>query len=253
MAVSAGVSGGDGAARLRVSVVVPMHDEEANVEPLLAEVEAALAEAAPFEVLVVDDCSRDGTLERLRRFKTQGARGWLRIVRLARQVGQSGAVLAGVELARADLVATLDGDCQNDPRDIVRLLALVESGQCDGATGVRVQRRDTGIRRLSSRIGNRVRDWITGDRVTDAACGVKVLPRAAFLKAPRFNGMHRFMPTLMRCLGLRIVETPVNHRARAAGKAKYGIGNRALRGLRDCFAVRWYRQRIVDPGVEDEW
>ncbi|MEZ5964458.1 MAG: glycosyltransferase [Planctomycetota bacterium] len=241
------------AAHPRVSLVVPMHDEEDNVVPLLEEVEVALASVAPFEVLMVDDCSKDDTLERLRAFKAAGSRPWLRIVRLRRQVGQSGAVLAGVEQARSHLVATLDGDRQNDPLDVPRLLALVESGQCDGATGVRVRRQDTWVRKVSSRIGNRVRNWITGDRVTDAACGVKVLPRAVFLKAPRFNGMHRFMPTLMRYLGLRILEVPVNHRARAAGRAKYGIGNRALRGLRDCFAVRWYRQRVVDPSVEAEW
>src|SRR5690606_35771075 len=155
-------------------------------------------------------------------------------------VGQSGALLAGVEVARAPLVATLDGDRQNDPRDVARLLAMVEGGRCDGVVGVRVRRQDSWVRRISSRIGNAVRNWITGDRVTDAACGVKVLARAAFLKAPRFNGMHRFMPTLMRSLGLRIVEEPVNHRPRSAGRAKYGIGNRALRGLRDCFAVAWY-------------
>jgi len=239
--------------RPRLSVVVPMHDEADNVEPLLAEIEAALAEVTPFELVVVDDCSRDDTLDRLRRFKDGGSRPWLRIVRLRRRVGQSGAVLAGVELARAELIATLDGDCQNDPRDLPRLLAMVEGGQCDGVTGVRARRQDTWVRRASSRIGNQVRNWITGDRVTDAACGVKVLPRAAFLKAPRFDGMHRFMPTLMRYLGLRIAEAPVNHRRRAAGKAKYGIGNRAWRGLRDCLAVRWLRQRLVDPRVEAEW
>lgn len=239
--------------RPRVSLVVPMHDEEDNVEPLLREIEAAMASVTPFEVLMVDDCSKDNTLERLRAFQAARPRPWLRILRLRRQVGQSGAVLAGVEKARAHLVATLDGDRQNDPLDVPKLLALVESGQCDGATGVRVRRQDTWVRRISSRIGNGVRNWITGDRVTDAACGVKVLPRAVFLKAPRFNGMHRFMPTLMRFLGQRIVEVPVNHRPRGAGRAKYGIGNRALRGLRDCFAVRWYRQRIVDPSVETEW
>ncbi len=238
---------------LRVSLVIPMHDEADNVAPLLEEVEVAMAAAQPFEVLVIDDCSRDATLARLREFKAAKPRPWLRIVRLAKQTGQSGAVLAGVESARAPLVATLDGDRQNDPADVPRLLALVESGACDGVTGVRVARRDSAMRKLSSRIGNGVRNLITGDRVTDAACGVKVLPRAAFLKAPRFNGMHRFMPTLMRYVGLRIREEPVNHRPRGAGRAKYGVGNRALRGLRDCFAVRWYRQRIVDPRVETEW
>ncbi len=242
---------------LRVSLVIPMHDEEDNVVPLLEEVETALAGVWPFEVVLVDDCSRDATLSRACAFKaagaTAGARAWLRILHLERQVGQSGAVLAGVERARARLIATLDGDRQNDPADVPRLLSLVESGACDGVAGVRVRRQDSFVRRVSSRIGNGARNWITGDRVTDAACGVKVLPRAAFLKAPRFNGMHRFMPTLMRYVGLRIVEEPVNHRPRGAGRAKYGIGNRALRGLRDCLAIRWYRRRVVEPRVEREW
>lgn len=240
--------------QLRFSLVIPMHREAENVAALLGEVEIALAGVAPFEVLVVDDCSGDDTLARLQAFKAERpARTWLRILRLARQAGQSGAVLAGAEHARAPLIATIDGDMQNDPADLPRLLALVEAGECDGVTGVRVKRQDTWVRRVSSRIGNNVRNWITGDRVVDAACGIKILPRAAFLVAPRFNGMHRFMPSLMRFAGLRIREEPVNHRPRAAGTAKYGIGNRALRGLADCFAIRWYRRRRIEPLVQSEW
>ncbi len=236
----------------RFSLVIPMHREAENVAPLLTEVETALSAVAPFEVLVVDDCSSDDTLARLQAFKAAGERAWLRILRLASQSGQSGAVLAGVEHARAPLIATLDGDMQNDPADLPRLLALVEGGTCDGVTGVRVKRQDTWVRKVSSRIGNGVRNLITGDRVVDAACGIKILPRRAFLVAPRFNGMHRFMPTLMRFAGLRIREEPVNHRPRGAGTAKYGIGNRALRGLADCFAIRWYRRRRIDPKVQAE-
>jgi dolichol-phosphate mannosyltransferase len=240
---------------LRLSVVIPMHDEADNVVPLLEEVEAVLGALGPSEVVLVDDCSRDDTLARARAFKAAGTppRPWLRILQLQRQVGQSGAVLAGVEQARAPLIATLDGDRQNDPADLPKLLDLLARQGCDGVVGVRVHRQDSLVRRLSSRIGNGVRNWLTGDRVADAACGVKILPRAAFLAAPRFNGMHRFMPTLLRYAGLRIVEAPVHHRARSAGRAKYGIGNRALRGLRDCFAVRWYRQRVIAPHVEREW
>jgi dolichol-phosphate mannosyltransferase len=230
-----------------------MHDEEDNVEPLLAEVERVLEHAGPYEVLIVDDASRDRTFDRLCAYKARRAAGaWLRIVRLARQAGQSGAILAGVERARAPLVATLDGDLQNDPADILRMVAMVEAGECDGVTGVRTVRRDSWVRRASSRVGNWARNAITGDRVVDAACGVKVLPRAAFLGAPRFNGMHRFMPTLLRHAGLRVQETPVNHRPRRAGTAKYGVGNRALRGLWDCLAVRWLRRRALSVEVARE-
>jgi dolichol-phosphate mannosyltransferase len=139
----------------------------------------------------------------------------------------------------------MDGDRQNDPRDFVRMLELLEAGACDGVTGVRAQRRDTWVRRVSSRIGNGVRNLITGDRVADSGCGIKAYRRELFLAVPRFRGMHRFMATLVRYCGGTVVEIPVNHRPRVAGQAKYGIGNRAWRGLEDCFAVRWLRARVL--------
>ncbi|MEC7585081.1 MAG: glycosyltransferase, partial [Planctomycetota bacterium] len=152
----------------------------------------------------------------------------------------------------ADLVATLDGDIQNDPRDIPAMLEHVEAGKADAVVGVLRKRQDTFVRRLSSKIGNGVRNLVTGDKVTDAACGIKVIRRQLFLRAPRFVGMHRFMATMVRYLGGTVSEMDVNHRQRAAGTAKYGIGNRALRGLRDCFAVRWLRTRILRHEVAQE-
>jgi dolichol-phosphate mannosyltransferase len=237
----------------RFSLVVPIYDEEDNVTALLAEVGEVLAPHGPFEVLAVDDGSKDQSLARMRAWKQQQSAGWLRIVTLARNAGQSAAVMAGVEQARAPIVATIDGDMQNDPRDIPAMLARVESGECDAVVGVRRRRQDTFTRRLSSRIGNAVRNWLTGDQVTDAACGIKVIRRSYFLRAPRFVGMHRFMATLVRYLGGRVVEVDVNHRPRAAGTAKYGIGNRMWRGLRDCFAMRWLRTRMLTHQVQEEF
>ncbi len=236
----------------RFSLVVPVYNEQDNVDDLLDEVAAVLGPHGPFEAVLVDDGCTDDSVARMRAWKERHAAGWLRIVRLARNCGQSGAVLAGVEAARAPIVATMDGDQQNDPRDLPAMIERVAAGACDAVFGVRRRRQDTFVRRLSSRIGNGVRNLITGDRVTDAACGIKVIRRSLFLRAPRFHGMHRFMATLVRWLGGRVEEHDVNHRPRAAGVAKYGIGNRALRGLRDCFALRWLKARLLRHEVREE-
>lgn len=238
---------------LRFSLVLPIYNEEENVPDLLAEVDEVLRAHGPFEVLAVDDGSKDGSLARLRAWKRERAADWLRIVVLENNCGQSAAVMAGVEQARAGIVATMDSDMQNDPRDLPGMVARVEAGECDAVVGVRAQRRDSFTRRLSSKIGNGVRNWITGDRVTDAACGIKVIRREYFLRAPRFVGMHRFMATLVRYLGGRVVEVDVHHRPRAAGTAKYGIGNRVWKGLRDCFAMRWLRSRVLRHRVKEEF
>lgn len=238
--------------RPRFSLVVPVYNEEANVAVLLQEVAEVLLPHGPLEVVAVDDGSTDGSHQRMVDWKREHGATWLRIVRLQRNGGQSSAVLAGVEQARAPIVTTMDGDMQNDPRDLPRMVAEVESGRADAVVGVRRKRMDTFVRRMSSRIGNAVRNAVTGDRVQDAACGIKAVRREFFLSAPRFQGMHRFMATLVRQLGGKVVETDVNHRPRAAGVAKYGIGNRALRGLRDCFGVRWLGMRTIRPLVRDE-
>lgn len=241
------------AAELRFSLVVPIYNEEENVANLLAEIEAVLAPHGPFEAVVVDDCSKDRSLELMRAWKRERGASWLRIVTLEKNSGQSAAVMAGAEQARAPIVATIDGDMQNDPRDIPALLARVESGEADAVQGIRRKRKDTFVRRVSSKIGNGARNWITGDRVADAACGIKAIRREYFLRAPRFVGMHRFMATLVKYLGGKVVEMDVNHRPRAAGTAKYGIGNRIWRGLRDCFAVRWMRTRVLQHRVKEEF
>lgn len=239
-------------APLRFSLVVPIYNEQEVAPLLLDEIEQVLVSHGPFEALLVDDGSKDDSLEVMRRWKQAHGAAWLRIVRLERNCGQSAAVVAGVEQARSAVIATMDGDMQNDPRDLPAMLARVESGAVDAVFGVRAKRQDTFTRRISSKIGNGVRNWLTGDVVRDAACGIKVIRRDYFVRAPRFVGMHRFMATLVRYMGGKIEERDVNHRPRAAGVAKYGIGNRIWKGLRDCFAMRWLRTRILMHRVKEE-
>jgi glycosyltransferase involved in cell wall biosynthesis len=232
--------------------VVPVYDEADNVVAMLDEIAATLLPLGPIEVLLVDDGSRDRSAELAAEWKRARAADWLRILRLARNRGQSAAVMAGAELARAPILLVMDGDLQNDPRDFARMLEMVESGRCDAVVGVRARRRDPWVRRWSSRIGNFVRNAITRDRVRDAACGIKVFRRDLFLRVPRFQGMHRFMATLARISGGSVVEVEVGHRPRIGGVAKYGIGNRAWRGLVDCFVVRWYRARVLGYEIREE-
>lgn len=237
----------------RFSLVIPIHDEAENVGALLDEIAAVFVSCDPHEVLLVDDASRDDGRTLMQAWKEEHDADWLRLLSLEQQVGQSGALMAGIEHARAPIVCTMDGDMQNDPRDLLSMLErLAADDGLAGVSGIRANRRDTFVRRVSSKIGNRVRNVITGDRVIDSACGIKVFRREYWLTVPRFDGMHRFMPTLVRYAGGRVDEVPVNHRARRAGRAKYGIGNRALRGLKDCLAVRWYRSRLLRYRVKEE-
>ena len=237
---------------MRFSLVVPVYNEEQNVDALLDEIEQVVLPLGSCEVLVVDDGSTDQSRGRLLAWKQRRQAAWLRILRLAANRGQSAAVCAGVDRARSDLILMMDGDLQNDPRDFAAMLALLEGGACAGVSGIRAQRRDSFVRRVSSRIGNAVRNAITGDRVTDSASGIKAFRRDVLLALPRFSGMHRFLPTLARYTGAVVREIPVNHRPRHAGTAKYGIGNRAWRGLKDCLAMRWLAQRLLNFQIEEE-
>lgn len=232
---------------------MPIYNEEETVATMLAEVAEVLVPNGPFEALFVDDGSKDRSLEIMREWKREHGAGWLRVVTLKANSGQSAAVMAGVEQAAAPIVATLDGDMQNDPRDIPSMLERVEKGEADAVVGVRAQRQDTFVRRASSKIGNGVRNLLTGDKVKDAACGIKVIRRSYFMRVPKFVGMHRFMATLVRYMGGKVLEQDVNHRERYAGTAKYGIGNRMWKGLRDCFAMRWVRQRLLMHEVKEEF
>ena len=234
----------------RLSIVVPLFNEEENLPALDGEIRAALAPLGlAYEVLYVDDGSTDGGLEMLREMAARDGR--IRILRHRRNAGQSAALASGFRAARGEIVATLDADLQNDPADLPRLLARLDEGY-DVVSGVRRNRQDTWVRKVSSRIANSVRNWATDESITDVGCSLKAY-RARFLAhLPMFGGMHRFLPTLVRWNGARVTELPVHHRPRLHGVAKYGIGNRLFRALADLFAVRWMRTRWIDPANVEE-
>lgn len=229
---------------MRLSVVVPAYNEEENIIPLAEEIIATLKDLpGGYELLLVDDASKDTTASVIRQLMEQypTVRGVFHRV----NAGQSAAVASGFQAARGEWVGTLDGDGQNDPADLSPMLALAEQKGVDCVTGVRTRRQDTWLRKFSSKVANGYRNWITGDKVSDSGCGVRVARRAALREVPVFNGLHRFLPTLLRGQGFVVLEAPVNHRERMRGVSKYGVHNRLWRGIRDCFGVRWYLARAV--------
>jgi len=233
-----------------LSVVFPVYNEEENLPVLLDEIRTAL-EKQPWswEVVAVDDGSRDGSLDVLKQLRREHP--MLRIVKLARNSGQTAALDAGWAAASGRYVVSLDADLQNDPADIPSMLRLLERENVDMVIGVRVDRKDSLAKKVQSRIGNSVRDWITGDRITDTGCSLKLVRREQIGRIGMFNGMHRFLPTLVRMDGGRVIEMPVNHRPRRFGHSKYGAMNRAIRGLADCFAVRWMASRKLRYDAEE--
>ncbi len=237
-----------------LTVVVPVHDEQDNVEPLLAEIHAALEGRIDFEVVVVDDASDDGTPERLIGAMARLPR--LRVLRHRQNCGQSTALATGVRHARAPLVATLDGDGQNDPADIPRLWERwqAEAAADHGAlmlAGWRARRHDSWLRRLSSRLANGVRGRLLGDGTPDTGCGLKMFKRATFLALPFFDHLHRFLPALVLRQGGRVISVPVGHRPRTRGRSHYGVANRLWVGIVDLAGVMWLRRRMRMTTVEE--
>ena len=228
---------------VELSVVIPLFNERDNIEPLLKELEGTLRKVGrSFEVVCVDDKSTDDSLQVLRKLKSELP--WLRIVCHNLNSGESAGEATGFEHARGELIITMDGDQQNDPADIPLMLEALRDNVA-AVCGVRRIREDDWVRRTSSRIANRFRNAVTGDKILDAGCTFRILRRSALREVIVFNGMHRFLPTILRLQGYRVVECFVNHRPRTCGKSKYGVGNRAWRGLVDCLAMRWYRARSV--------
>ncbi|MBL8693624.1 MAG: glycosyltransferase family 2 protein [Planctomycetes bacterium] len=230
-------------ARPRVSVVLPCFNEEECIESVAREVvEAMTASGEPFELLLVDDASTDRTLDAMGRVASAAPQA--RILRHAIRSGQSAAQATGFRAALGEIVVTLDADGQNPPHDIPKLLMALAPG-IDAVCGVRRTRHDNFVRKLSSKIGNGFRNWVTGHHVTDAGCAFRAIRRDALNEVPVFNGLHRFLPTLLTYQGFRVAEVDVGHRPRKAGVSKYGIGNRMFRGIADCIAMRWWRRRAV--------
>lgn len=221
--------------RPAVSVVVPLYNEEESVAILQTELMAAL-QGRDYEIIFVDDGSTDQTLARLTN------RPEIRVLRFEKNAGQSAAMYAGLQAARGAAVVLIDGDLQNDPADIPRLLFELERG-ADLVCGYRAQRKDTVVKRLTSRIANFVRSRFTRDGVRDTGCTLKAMRCECIRTLVPFKGMHRFIPALVKGAGYQLVEVPVNHRARQFGTSKYGLGNRAVRATVDMFGVRWLLSR----------
>jgi glycosyltransferase involved in cell wall biosynthesis len=227
---------------VEISVVVPVKDEAANAGPLAREIAAALAGEKPHEIIFVDDGSADGTAEALTALK--GEIPGLRVLRHGRNLGQSRAIWSGIKTARGNVIITLDGDGQNDPADIPKLLRLLEAESVVGlASGVRTKRKDTLSRRLASRFGNAFRNWMLKDGAADTGCGLKAIRREAFLDLPYFDHFHRFLIALVQRDGWQVRFVPVNHRPRLAGRSKYTNLGRLLVSGSDLLGVRWLLKR----------
>lgn len=233
-----------------VSVVIPVRNEAPNIAPLVAEIEAAL-DGTPHEIIYVDDGSTDATPAMLR--NAAATVPALRCLRHRASCGQSAAIVTGVKAARGTWIATLDGDGQNDPADIPRLLdrarALAAAGPALLVAGHRVSRRDSRMKRISSRVANAVRSRLLGDATPDTGCGLKIFPRALFLELPHFDHMHRYLPALVIRHGGRVVSEPVNHRPRRAGRSNYGTLDRLAVSLFDLIGVAWLQRRWKRPEV----
>ncbi len=226
-----------------LSVVVPVFNERDNIAPLLAEIAAALRGRADFEIVYVDDASKDDSVEVLTNAKASFPE--LRVIKHLSQSGQSTAIRNGVKAARSAWIATLDGDGQNDPADIPKLLAM--RGDAPTAiklfAGWRVQRKDSGSKRWASKWANAIRSRLLRDDTPDTGCGIKLFEREAFLDLPYFDHMHRYLPALMQRAGWKVLSVPVNHRARCMGVSKYNNLNRALVGIADLRGVGWLIKR----------
>jgi len=230
-----------------LSLVAPVYDEAPNLERLYRRVVEVFGDRTRWELVLVDDGSRDGSADVIRSLAARDPR--VIGVFFAKNCGQTAATCAGIQLARGTLLATLDADMQNDPVDLPAMIELLNARDGkrahDAVVGYRLKRNDTFVRRASSRIANAIRNWISRDEIRDTGCSLKVFRAEAIQAIPLFEGMHRFLPTLLRYHGYSVIEHPVSHHPRIAGTSKYGVMNRAFRALKDLFAVRWMHGRLI--------
>ncbi len=232
-----------------ISVVVPIYNEEENLPELVAQIARALEPLAkPHEILLVDDGSTDGTLEIVTDLKNKYPA--LALVQFARNAGQSAALHAGLNHARGKWLVSLDGDLQNDPSDIPRLLELLKD--YDLVCGYRAKRKDTPAKRIASRIANFVRSRFVGDGVRDTGCTLKAYRREVITALPLFKGMHRFIPALVKGAGFSVTELAVNHRPRIHGVSKYSVAGRAWKATMDMFGVRWLNSRLCPYQIKKQ-
>lgn len=239
---------------MKISIVVPVHNEAENILPLLNEIKQAMRDAAAYEVIYVDDGSCDATPFELDDAARQFKR--LRIIRHRSSCGQSAAIHSGVRASQYPFIATLDGDGQNDPADIPKLYTALQRHRQQRpnvwmVAGWRTKRQDTGWRRFSSHVANRVRGALLADNTPDTGCGLKVFLREPFLTLPYFDHMHRFLPALVLRGGGQVISEPVNHRPRHKGQSKYGTLDRLAVGIVDLLGVMWLKSRAKLPVVEE--
>jgi dolichol-phosphate mannosyltransferase len=238
----------------QLSVVIPMYNEEDNVATLVREVHTALVQHPDFEIVVVDDGSTDSTFNQLKQLAKIISQ--LHPVRHKSNFGQSIGLITGIKAANKPWIVTLDGDGQNDPADIPKLIQTAESNDTINPglllAGHRVNRKDTSWKKFGSRFANKIRRWFLRDDCPDTGCGIKMFSREAFLSLPHFNHMHRYLPALFKRINGQIVNIPVNHRPRTHGKSKYGNWGRLKVGVIDLFGVAWLIRRTKLPEYKND-
>ena len=231
------------------SVVIPLKNEASNISHLIEELEPVMNDLGqPWEMICVDDGSTDGTRQVLNDLLKEKI--YLRLIFFTKNYGQSSAFDAGFKASDGKFVITLDGDGQNDPKDIPRLVQLIQN--CDMVCGIRLKRKDSFIKRLTSKIANFVRQRLCEDGVQDTGCSLKIYRRTCLEKIKMFNGMHRFLPALFKMEGFHIQQIPVNHRERLRGKSHYNFFNRSLNTVADLWAVRWMKKRYLHYQIEQK-
>lgn len=233
---------------MSVSVVVPVYNEEDNIEPLVNELRALEDKINDFEVVLVDDGSSDSTWEKIRGHDTESS--CIKGVHYDRNRGQSAAMLVGLKHADGDIIVTMDGDIQNNPADIPKLVEKI--GEFDVVCGYRAVRKDSWARRIGSKIANRVRNLVTHDNIRDTGCSLKAFKRECIADLPPVQGVHRFMPAYFKLNGRSITEIPVDHRPRTRGKSKYTNMKRLPRTIYDLFGFAWYRERYLHPVTDED-
>ena len=232
---------------VRYSVVLPAHNEAESLPALLDEISSVMSGLGePWEVVVVDDGSTDGTWEAVKKFN-----GPMQGVRLKHRSGQSAALDAGLKAAKGEVLITLDADGQNDPHDIPLLLKALEEADC--VCGWRQRRHDRLHRRVLSSVANKTRQWVLGDRIQDTGCSLKIFRADAVRSIKLFRGMHRFLPSLLLIEGFRVKEIPVSHRPRTRGASKYSVFNRGLSTVSDLFAVWWMKRRRLNAPIAERF
>jgi glycosyltransferase involved in cell wall biosynthesis len=231
-----------------ISIVVPVYNEEGNLPLLIPKLIGVLEGLGCFcEMIFVDDGSSDGSLRILRDMASRYPS--LRVLRFRENRGLSTALAAGMREARGEKIVTLDSDLQNDPADIPRLLEYLD--RYDMATGWRQKREDSWLKKISSEIGNAIRNWVSGEKIRDSACTLRAFKKECVKEIAVFNGMHRFLSTLVKMEGFRIIEVPISHHPRRFGKSKYNIRNRMVRTFVDLLAVRWMKHRTIRYEIEE--